>query len=232
MCGRYVVNTTKEILKKKFKVKDVPDVKLERFNIAPTQDVIAVRSFEGEREITTLRWGLIPSWAKDEKMASKMINARSETVTEKPSYRQAFQKRRCLIPTSGFYEWQKSKDGKQPFYFYMKENDLFAFAGLWESWRNTESEIIETCTILTTEANEVLKPVHERMPVIISESYYDLWLDEDARRQPERLELLRPFSASEMSSHPVSTLVNSPQNNDAACIEPRLCPKNQNMPIS
>jgi len=217
MCGRYVVNTTKETLSKKFKVKDVPDVKLSRFNIAPTQNILAVRSTEGERELALFHWGLIPSWAKDEKMASKMINARSETVTEKPSYKEAFKRRRCLIPTSGFYEWQKTKEGKQPFYFQMKDEELFAFAGLWDRWKNERDEIIESCTILTTEANEILKPVHERMPVILHESDYDLWFDDDVRKQGLRLELFRPFSADEMKSYAVSSLVNSPSNDDVRC---------------
>lgn len=220
MCGRYVVNTNKEILKKKFKVKDVPDVKLDRYNIAPTQDILAVRSIEGEREIALMHWGLIPSWAKEESIGNKMINARSETVTEKPSYKQAFQKRRCLIPANGFYEWQKTKEGKQPFYFYMKDEDLFAFAGLWEQWRNAEGKAIESCTILTTAANKILKPVHDRMPVILHESDYELWLDDDARKQDLRLELLNPFTAKEMKSHAVSSLVNSPRNDDASCVEP------------
>lgn len=220
MCGRYVVNTTKEILKKKFKVKDVPDMKLQRFNIAPTQNIPVVRFVEGEREISLLHWGLIPSWAKDEQLAAKMINARSETVTEKPSYKKAFQQRRCLIPASGFYEWKKTREGKEPFYFYMKDNGLLAFAGLWDSWRNPDNELIESCTILTTEANDVLKPVHDRMPVILNESDYDLWLDADVRKQDLRLELLNPFSAQEMKSHSVSTLVNSPKNDDVSCIAP------------
>jgi putative SOS response-associated peptidase YedK len=220
MCGRYVVNTTKTILKKKFKVKSVPDVKLERYNIAPTQEIIAVRSIKGEREIALLRWGLIPYWAKEAEIGNRMINARSESVMEKHSFKPPFQKRRCLIAASGFYEWQTSKTGKQPYLFQLKDESLFAFAGLWESWRDDKNKVIETCTILTTSANELLKPVHDRMPVILAESDYELWLDEDTHKQQERLDLLRPFSADEMKSHAVSTLVNSPQNDDIHCIDP------------
>jgi putative SOS response-associated peptidase YedK len=153
-----------------------------------------------------LKWGLIPSWAKDASVGAKLINARSETVTEKPSFREAFKKRRCIIPADGFYKWQRTSGKKQPYFFHMRDDHPFGFAGLWDRWKSQDGEIIETCIILTTEANKVLSPVHDRMPVILHPEDYELWLDEDVR-----LELLRPFDVSEMDGYPVSTLVNSPR---------------------
>jgi putative SOS response-associated peptidase YedK len=208
MCGRFTQRQPAARLKKEFGVEEVPQVEA-RYNIAPTQNILSVRQMPDGREMGLLKWGLIPSWAKDSSVGAKLINARSETVTEKPSFREAFKKRRCIIPADGFYEWQHTGGRKQPFFFHMRDDRPFGFAGLWDRWKSQEGEILETCTILTTEANDVLKPVHDRMPVILHLEDYELWLDDDARKADLRQELLRPFLASEMRDYPVSTLVNN-----------------------
>jgi putative SOS response-associated peptidase YedK len=167
-----------------------------------------------------LHWGLIPSWAKDRKMGSKLINARAETVAEKPAFRSAFRKRRCLVVADGFYEWQQqeNKKQKQPFYFRLSDGEPFAFAGLWEHWQDTTGEEIESCTLLTTEANDLMHPIHNRMPVILEPKNYDLWLDSEATK-PELLQpLLHPYPPEEMTAYPVSTAVNKPANDNAECI--------------
>lgn len=209
MCGRFTQRQPAARLKKGFSVEEVPEVEA-RYNISPTQGILGVRQTPDGREMGLLKWGLIPSWAKDPSIGVKLINARSETVTEKPSFREAFKKRRCIIPADGFYEWQRTEGRKQPFFFHLRDDRPFGFAGLWDRWRNKEGGIIETCTILTTEANGILMPVHDRMPVILHPEDYELWLDEDVRESDLRLELLQPFPASEMSGYPVSASVNSP----------------------
>lgn len=168
-----------------------------------------------------LHWGLIPSWAKDSKIGSKLINARAETVAEKPSFRSAFRKRRCLILADGFYEWQQQegKKQKQPFYFQLNDGCPFAFAGLWEHWKDSNGEEIDSCTILTTEANELMHPIHHRMPVILDHKNYELWLNPEVK-QPELLQpLLCPYPTQEMQAYPVSKLVNKPSQDSADCIE-------------
>ncbi len=213
MCGRFTSKAKPKDIEKEFKVGKLnPKLFEPRYNIAPTQIIPAVLESEGERIVNALRWGLIPSWAKDASIGSKMINARSETLAEKPSFRNAFKSRRCIIPASGFFEWLKKGSGaKQPFYFYLKDKDVFGFAGLYEEWLDRESgELIETCTIITTEANEVLEPVHERMPVILKAENYDLWLDEKEKNTERLQKLLVPYPSEEMASHAVSKAVNSP----------------------
>lgn len=210
MCGRFTLRTPKERVKREFQLREEPVVEA-RFNIAPTQSILAVRQIDDEREATSLKWGLIPSWAKDDSMGARLINARSETVAEKPAFREAFKRRRCIIPADGFYEWRREGKGKQPFFFSMRDGRLFGFAGLWDSWRDEEGKVIESCTILTTEANEVLRPVHDRMPVILHPETYARWLDEDARAVESLKELLGPYPASQMTAHPVSAQVNSPR---------------------
>jgi len=213
MCGRFTQSAPWEKVKKEFAAK-TPESNLftPRYNIAPAQIVPIVRDAESERIISTLKWGLVPSWSKDADIGNRMINARAETLTEKPSFREAFAKRRCLIPTSGFYEWAKTDSGKkQPFYFYLKEKDVFGFAGLWEEWIDKESgELLETFTIITTEANACLKPVHDRMPVIVKATNYDEWLDPKIKDTEKLGKLLAPYPANEMDSHTVSKAVNSP----------------------
>lgn len=218
MCGRFAQRTNPKRLAKEFKVAEVPDVEA-RYNIAPTQDILSIRCAEDDREAVFLKWGLVPSWAKDVSIGAKLINARSETVTEKPSFREAFKKRRCIIPADGFYEWQRSRGKKQPYFFRMQNEHPFGFAGLWEKWKAIDGQVLETCTILTTEANEVLIPVHDRMPVILHSEDYELWLDEDVRKRELLKDLLRPYPAEEMISHPVSSAINSPKNQGATLIE-------------
>jgi putative SOS response-associated peptidase YedK len=193
-----------------------------RYNIAPAQMIDVVLESEKERIISQLKWGLVPSWSKDASTSKGLINARAETLTEKPSFREAFKSRRCIIPVSGFYEWQrKGAATKKPFYFYLKEREVFGFAGLWESWIDkTTGEELETATIITTEANDVLKPVHDRMPVILKQESYDEWLDSKVKNTNDLQKLLVPYSAKEMSSHAVSKSVNIPDSDSAELIKP------------
>lgn len=224
MCGRFTQKAPWEKVSREFSIANTPSKTLfePRYNIAPTQIIAAVRELESTREAAELKWGLVPSWSKDESIGNRMINARAETITEKPSFREAFRSRRCIIPASGFYEWQKAEKGaKQPFYFYLKDRELFGFAGLWEEWLDKQTgELLETCTIITTEANEVLKPVHERMPVILKAQDYDEWLDPKERNTDKLQTLLAPYPAKEMDSHPVSRSVNITTTNTAELIAP------------
>lgn len=218
MCGRFTVRSNPNVIAKEFGLSGVLDL-IPHFNIAPTQMVAAVRSLDGSRELALLRWGLVPPWASELSIGSRMINARSETVATKPSFKKAFQSRRCLVVADGFYEWQKTDDKKQPFFIRLKSDQPFGFAGLWE--RNDRTgQPVETCTIITTTANEMMVPLHERMPVIIPPEQYDLWLDPEVKDVQQLERLLQPFPSDEMTAYPVSTLVNSPKNDLAACVEP------------
>jgi putative SOS response-associated peptidase YedK len=217
MCGRFAQRSPARKITKKFKVEDVPPL-AERYNVAPTQAVLAVREASGEREAALLKWGLVPRWAKDPAIGNKLINARSETVTEKPSFREAFTRRRCLVPVDGFFEWARRGDRKRPFYFHMSDGEPFAIAGLWERWEG-EGGMLETCTLLTTRANELLAPYHDRMPVIVRPEDYDLWLDVGVKGAG-LLDLLRPYPLEGMGAYAVSTLVNSPSNDGPRCVEP------------
>ncbi len=220
MCGRFALKTSYSELKRFFGVTNeaspaaTATTSAPRFNISPTQDILGVRQSaeeDGGREALFLKWGLVPSWAKDVSIGAKLINARSETVEEKPSFREAFSRRRLLIPSDAFYEWERCANGrKQPYLFRMKDEQPFALAGLWERWKGVDGKILETCTILTTQANALLAKIHERMPVVIRRDDFDLWLGNDMRHQGLRRELLRPYPAEEMTSHPVSTLINNP----------------------
>lgn len=225
MCGRFVLISSMDALAQQFALDPVvaeasPSLH-PRYNIAPTQPVAAIRldPATGERELTHFRWGLIPSWSKDIKIGSRLINARSETVADKPSFRAAFKRRRCLIPADGFYEWQRKGNKKQPIYVHSNEDQPFALAGLWEVWHSAEGSVIESCTILTTEPNELMQPIHNRMPVIVEPPDYALWLDPGPNPQVAR-HLLRSYPAAKMATYPVSTLVNSPRNDDPQCIVP------------
>lgn len=224
MCGRYSNKAKKEEIEAEFNVTINQDrIFHPRYNIAPTQLIDVILEAKGERIINKLKWGLIPNWAKDDSLAAKMINARAETLTEKPSFKNAFKSRRCIIPASGFYEWQKTKDGKQPFYFYLKEKAVFGFAGLYENWLDKQTgELVETCTIITTEANAVLSPIHERMPVIIDPGYYSLWLNEMVKDTDRLQKVLVPYSAEKTDSYTVGKAVNSPFLDSAELIEKLL----------
>jgi len=203
-----------EAIAEAFQLSEVPTLE-PRYNIAPTQLVPTVLRLpkQSDRGLHLLRWGLIPSWAKDSAIGARLINARAETAAEKPSFRSAFRQRRCLIVADGFYEWQRQERKKQPFYFRLQDGQPFAFAGLWEHWEAPDGEAIESCTILTTEANEVLLPIHDRMPVILDPKDYDLWVD-PAVQKPELLQgLLRPYQSKAMTSYAVSARVNNPANN-------------------
>jgi putative SOS response-associated peptidase YedK len=221
MCGRYTQSKSAEMIAKAFQIDNVSDIK-PRYNIAPTQSVLTVLqpSASANRQGKMLHWGLIPSWAKDRKMGSKLINARAETVAEKPAFRSAFRKRRCLVVADGFYEWQQqeNKKQKQPFYFRLSDGEPFAFAGLWEHWQDATGEEIESCTVLTTEANDLMRPIHNRMPVILEPKNYDLWLDSEATKLELLQPLLHPYPTEEMTAYPVSTVVNKPVNDSAECI--------------
>lgn len=221
MCGRFTLITPGEVIAEQFDLAETPQI-APRYNIAPTQPVAAVRfnRDKGSRELVHFYWGLIPSWSKEPDIGSRMINARSETAAEKPSFRTAFKYRRCLIPADGFYEWQKVNGGKQPVRIQMKDERPFAIAGLWEHWQSPDGSEIESCTLLTTTPNNLLKSVHNRMPVILAPEDYELWLDPGAQHPGEVQPLLRPFPAEEMSFYQVSTHVNNPRNEDPECILP------------
>jgi putative SOS response-associated peptidase YedK len=219
MCGRYTLKTPVEELAEEFGF-EASSVELPpNYNVAPTQEVAAILEEDGKRRLELLRWGLIPSWADDPSIGSRMINARSETAPEKPSFRRAFHERRCLIPADGFYEWQRTNGAKQPYYIRMKVGRPFAFAGLWESWKDDGGPEIRSCTILTTKPNALAAEIHDRMPVILPAGSYDAWLDPETGRD-ELYGLLAPYPEDEMEAYPVSRFVNSPQNNDPRCIEP------------
>lgn len=222
MCGRFSQSQPAEAIARAFQVADVPPL-TPRYNIAPTQSVATVLQTpeRKNRQFKMLHWGLIPSWAKDPKMGARLINARAETVAEKPAFRTAFRQRRCLVVADGFYEWQQQEDKKQkqPYYFRLNDGCPFAFAGLWERWQDANGEEIESCTLLTTEPNELMRPIHNRMPVILDPKDYDLWLDPEVKK-PELLQpLLHPYSTEEMTAYPVSKAVNKPSNDTAECIE-------------
>jgi putative SOS response-associated peptidase YedK len=210
MCGRFTVRTAPRV---KLKGVSTPDLPFEaRYNIAPTQEVIVVADFGDGPELTKLVWGLIPARSTDGK---RFINVRAETIEIKSSFSESFKRRRCLIIADGFFEWKRSARSKQAYYFQMTDGSQFAFAGIWDSWRN---EQVKSCAIITTTANETLAPIHDRMPVILRPESYDLWLDPQATAVSLR-KLLVPYSASTLLSHPVSSAVNSPQNDGPELID-------------
>jgi len=220
MCGRFTLTTDLDHLEERFAFRATNLSFAPRYNIAPSQGVLAVINDEGENRAGFLRWGLIPSWAKDEAIGDRMINARAETVAEKPSFRRALQKRRCLILADGFYEWQKEGKRKVPMYVTLKSHIPFAFAGLWETWKPPTGEPIHSCTIITTTPNSLMAPIHDRMPVLLPRKVEALWLDRAVEDPQKLLPLLTSYSAKEMEAYAVSALVNSPRNDIPACIEP------------
>lgn len=225
MCGRFVAASDPEGLVRFFVVDERQGEELPpRYNVAPTQQVYAVAEHDDARHLVTFRWGLIPRWAKDAKIGSKLINARAETAHEKPAFRSAFTKRRCLIPADGFYEWKKQESGgKVPHFIHPAEAERFAFAGLWESWRDPEDpdgEPLRTCVILTTAANQRLRALHDRMPVILPAEVWDAWLARDHDDVDALRGLLRPAPDDAVAFHPVSTSVNRPSVDHPGLIEP------------
>lgn len=223
MCGRFTLIAEPEKLQEIFDISDIQNCRLEaKYNIAPTQMVatILVNSDSKQRECQLLRWGLIPSWAKDAKISARMINARGETLAEKPSFRSAFKHRRCLVLADGFYEWKRLETKKQPYYFQLKNKQPFAFAGLWEEWQSADEIKITSCTIITTDANELLQPIHHRMPVILQPEDYDEWLDPQQNKTETLQQLLHPLESEKMTMTAVSTRVNNPHHNNPECIAP------------
>jgi len=217
MCGRYTLAASPQALVEQFDLSgDLPDL-APSYNVAPGTDVPAVVGDGEERRLGLLRWGLVPFWADDPEVGSRIINARAESAPEKPSFRAAFRQRRCLIPADGFYEWQRADGGKQPFYARMENGEPFAFAGLWERWRGEGEEIL-SCTILTTDANALLEDVHHRMPVIVAPENYGPWLD-PASGKEDLTPLLKPYPDELMETYPVGRIVNNPKNDDPSCIE-------------
>jgi len=221
MCGRFALAIAAEQLSLAFPWLSVPSDLKPRYNIAPSQPVAVVPN-NHPTHLEFFQWGLVPSWAKDVKIGYRMINARSETLAEKPSFRTAYRRRRCLVLANGFYEW-KSEPGRQtktPYFIALESREPFAFAGLWDVWRSADGSELPTCTIITTTPNELMAPIHNRMPVILPPAAYDQWLD-PAERQPAELQpLLRPFPAEQLTAYPVSTAVNRPQNDTPECILP------------
>jgi putative SOS response-associated peptidase YedK len=227
MCGRYVSATPPDQIAAYFDT-EAPEVLLDRsYNVAPTQDVYAVLADGGVRHLDAFHWGLVPSWAKDPKIGSRMINARAESLADKGAFKAAFMRRRCIVPADGFYEWRKdlnapAKAKKQPFFVHRPDGQPYAFAGLWEVWRgpDKDQEPLRSLTIITTEANGPMGEVHDRMPVLLDEASWDTWLD----RANEDLELLGrllvPAPASLIAMHPISTEVNSVRNDGPQLIDP------------
>jgi putative SOS response-associated peptidase YedK len=217
MCGRFALTSPPDVIAALFDLVLPPDVG-PRYNIAPTQPVGTVRQGDDGRTFDLLRWGLVPPWAKDISIGSRMINARSETAATKPAFRSAMKRRRCLIPADGFYEWQPRGSEKQPFFIHAKDGGLLVFAGLWESWVQDDEEI-ESCTILTTEANATTEAMHDRMPVILAPSDFDAWLDPGRQDAAELAPLLRPAPDDLLDAYPVSRRVNKPAFDDPACLQ-------------
>ena len=219
MCGRYRLTAKERYLRDHFGLEDDPAWS-PRWNIAPTQQVATIRQHQTEpkRIFGLMRWGLIPYWAKDASIGTKTINAMSETAAEKPAFRDAMERRRCLIPADGFYEWLRwGPKEKGPFQFGMADGEAFAFAGLWERWLAPDKQTVESCTILTTRPNSLVSGVHDRMPAILRSEDYDLWLDPGIRDPKRVLDCLRPFDANLMKKHAVSSRVNRPENDDEDC---------------
>jgi len=220
MCGRFTL-TQPAYIAAKFGLDNFAPVEPEfytpRFNVAPTQRIVVIPTRDMQREARRMRWGLIPYWAKDSKIGSNLINARAEGIATKPAFRSAFKSRRCLIPADGFYEWEQTSRGKQPYRIMLASGELFAFAGLWERWRSPEGETIESCCIITCEPNELAARFHDRMPVIIAAEDYDPWL---IGTPEQALALLKPYPTALMRAYPVSAKVNRPANDTPELVDP------------
>lgn len=222
MCGRYRLSRRKQLVEEYFGAVSEEYEWGPRYNVAPSQPVLTIRRDAREpiRKLSTMQWGLIPSWSKDSSIGYKTINARAETVATTASFRDPFKSQRCLVPADGFYEWGRNSTSRQPYCIEVNGGELFAFAGLWDRWTNPEGQVIESCTILTTTPNTLLADIHDRMPVILSPDMYDCWLDPAFKNTAYLSELLKPFDAGLMRRYPVSTRVNQVQNDDADCAKP------------
>jgi putative SOS response-associated peptidase YedK len=216
MCGRYALTSPPEVIAERFKLLWTPNVTA-HYNIAPSQMIPVVRLTVQGRELAFLKWGLIPSWTKDPAIGVRLINARAETIADKPAFRNAYRRHHCLVLADSFYEWKTIGKRKQPYCIGMADHTLFGMAGLWEHWLNPAGERIETVTIITTNANELVGQLHDRMPLIIQPGDYGAWLDAS---NPKGGELLKPFPSELMRYYPVSTRVNKVSNDDAECLEP------------
>jgi putative SOS response-associated peptidase YedK len=220
MCGRFSIGTPADVLAAVFKVASMPQFEL-RYNIAPSQDVPVIRADgSGTRRMEMLRWGFVPHWADDPAIGNRMINARSEGVGEKPAFRSAFKSRRCLVPADAFYEWKKLSKGKQPYAIRMRDRRPFAMAGLWETWRSREGQPLESFTILTTEPNELVKPLHNRMPVILDPADYETWLNPEPKDLEKIKAMLHAPPAENMVAYPVSPRMNKPEHDEPDCLQP------------
>ncbi|HYM77470.1 MAG TPA: SOS response-associated peptidase [Candidatus Dormibacteraeota bacterium] len=227
MCGRYRLSRRKQLVEEYFDTESDEPEWTPRYNIAPSQPVAVIRQNpkEPRRELSLMRWGLIPSWAKDPSVAARMINARSETAGTKPAFRDSFKSRRCLIPADGFYEWQRVGKIKQPYCFEVGNAEMFAFAGIWDRWKDPSGNWVKTCSILTTTPNAMTAAVHDRMPVILDPDSYDLWLDPGVQDASWASELLKPYDAQLMRCYPISTRINHVANDDEECSAPVELPQ-------
>ena len=227
MCGRITRAATPKQLRDLFEIAEASaqeaSVLKPRFNIPPSQEILAVRQNpeQGGRELVTLRWGLIPAWAKDPKIGNRPINARTDSLMEKASFCSAFRKRRCLIPADGFFEWKKWNGKREPYCVRLRDGQPFAFAGLWDQWQSPDGELVESCTIVTTDANDLVRPLHDRMPVIVDPRDYERWLDRRLQDPDKLREILKPYPSERMIAYPVSAAVNNPRHDDPDCVEPR-----------
>lgn len=223
MCGRFSETRAGEEVARAFMLAHTPEL-VPRYNIAPTQPVAVVLTDRPEdpRTLRHMRWGFVPSWADDIAIGNRMINARGETLAEKPAFKAAYKRRRCLVVADGFYEWKKDGSKKQPHYIQVDDGNLFAMAGLWEIWGTANGDMLETCTIVTTEPNELMASIHDRMPVILDPADYDLWLEVGEWVPDGVQDLLKPFDADRMKAVKVSSYVNSPRNDSRRCLEPPM----------
>ncbi len=233
MCGRFTLRTPASTIAEQFALLEVP-VFAARFNIAPSQPAPVIRLPQGEnpqrRELVWLRWGLVPAWAKDRAIGNRLINARAESAAEKPAFRAAMRRRRCLVVADGFYEWQHGGRTKQPYFLRLRGDGPFAFAGVWEAWEAADHSTLETCAILTTAANELVRPMHDRMPVILSAAGCAAWLDPTIEDPRQLTPLLTPYPSDEMEGRAVGDFVNSPSHDSPRCLEPALQKGNVTLP--
>lgn len=221
MCGRFTLTSDMDTVLFRFSAMANPTINhLPKYNIAPTQSVLAVVNDGQQNQLKEFKWGLIPFWAKDPKIGSKIINARCETLTEKPSFKHLIKQKRCLIPATGFFEWKTTEQKKQPFLIKLINEEMFSFAGLWDTWQSPTGNLIFSCTIITTVANDAISKIHNRMPVILSHADEEIWLDQAETDSLHLTSLLKPLPSEKITMYQVSTIVNSPRNETPECIEP------------